>query len=68
MQEEMKKETVQTQDGGVSIELNGNFDIVDIKLNPDLRIDDQEKAILKCFKKAKEEIQKKMISKLGGMF
>lgn len=68
MQEEMKKETVQTEKNGVYITINGNFEIIDIKLNPNLSIDDQQKSIIKCYESAKQEIQKKMVSKLGGMF
>jgi DNA-binding protein YbaB len=68
MQDQMKKETIQAQQDGVIITINGNFDIIDIKLNPELSIDNQQKAILKAFDKAKQEIQKTMVSKLGGMF
>lgn len=68
MQDQMKKETVEVEQDGVYITVNGNFDIIDIKLNPNLDINAQQKAILKSFDKAKQEIQKKMVSKLGGMF
>ena len=68
MQDEMKKETVQSEKDGVYITINGNFELIDVKLNPELSIQEQQKAIIKCYDSAKQEIQKKMISKLGGMF
>jgi len=60
MQDAMKKERQTAEKNGVSVTLNGNFDVEDIRLNPELSIDDQQDALKQCLREAKENIQKTM--------
>lgn len=66
LQDSLKKETVISQENGISITMNGNFEVENVKLNPDLNLEDQEKSLKICLNKAKEEIQKKMAKSLMG--
>lgn len=60
IQGELKKETITTEREGVVVEMNGNFEVTNIKLNPELGIEDQQRVIIQCLNDAKNEIQKKM--------
>jgi DNA-binding protein YbaB len=66
LQDSLKKETVISQENGISVTMNGNFEVENVKLNPDLNLEDQEKSLKICLNKAKEEIQKKMAKSLMG--
>jgi DNA-binding protein YbaB len=66
LQDSLKKETTTSDENGISVTMNGNFEIENIKLNPDLNLEDQEKYLKICLNKAKEEIQKKMAKSLMG--
>ena len=60
IQDSLKKEKSTSEINGVVVEMNGSFDVVDIRLNPELIIEDQEKALKECLNNVKNEIQKKM--------
>lgn len=66
MQDSMKKEKETVEKNGVSVMLNGNFDVEDIKLNPELSIDDQQETLKQCLREAKENIQKTMAKALSN--
>jgi len=66
IQDNLKKEKVVIEKNGVSIEMNGNFDVENIKLNPDLSVDDQQNALKYCLSEAKSVIQKKMAQIMMG--
>jgi len=66
MQDSFKKERAETEKRGVKVVLNGNLEIEDIKLNPELSIEDQEKALKDCINEAKENMQKKLAQSLMG--
>ena len=51
-----KKETVERQ--GISVTINGNFEVEEIKLNPELDVKTQEDVLKKCLNEARENIQK----------
>ena len=66
MQDAMKKERQTAEKNGVSVTLNGNFDVEDIRLNPELSIDDQQDALKQCLREAKENIQKTMAKAIAA--
>ena len=60
LQDSFKKEKMVVERNGVSVEMNGNFEVENIRLNPELSIEDQQDALKKCLNEAREGIQKKM--------
>ncbi len=66
MQDEFKKEKLTVEKRGVSVTMNGNFDVEEIKLNSELGTDEQQNLLKQCLHEAKESIQKKLAGKLMG--
>ena len=58
MQDSFKKERATIEKRGVSITVNGNMEIEEVKLNPELSLEDQQNLVKQCFNEAKENIQK----------
>lgn len=66
MQDEFKKEKTTLEKRGVLVTINGNFEIEEIKLNPELNIDEQQNVLKQCLNEAREDIQKKLAKSLAG--
>jgi DNA-binding protein YbaB len=66
MQDSFKKERATTEKRGVSITINGNLEIEEIKLNPELSIDEQQKVLKEVINEAKENMQKNLAKSLMG--
>ncbi|MSU54367.1 MAG: YbaB/EbfC family DNA-binding protein [Candidatus Staskawiczbacteria bacterium] len=64
MQDEFKREKLTFEDRGVSITMNGNFEVEEIKLNPELSIEDQQEVVKQCLNKVREDIQKTLAKKM----
>ncbi len=64
LQDSLKKEKVVVERNGITIEMNGEFAVEDIKLNPDLVIEKQQEFLKQCLNEARQEIQKKMAKSL----
>jgi len=60
LQDSLKKEKVVIERDGVAVEMNGNFEIESIKLNPELTVEKQQDVLRRCLNEAREDIQKKM--------
>jgi len=58
LQDNFKKEKVTVEKMGVVVEMNGNFEVENIKLNPELSIEDQQETLKQCLNDAREQIQK----------
>ncbi|MEI7424739.1 MAG: YbaB/EbfC family nucleoid-associated protein, partial [Candidatus Staskawiczbacteria bacterium] len=48
LQGDMKKEKIVVEKRGVTVEMNGEFAVENIKLNPELGIDDQQETLKQC--------------------
>ncbi len=66
MQDSFKKERATTEKRGVSVTLNGNLEVEEIKLNPELSIEEQEKVLKECLNEAKENMQKTLAKMMMG--
>lgn len=64
LQDNLKKEKITVEKRGVSVEMNGNFEVENIRLNPELNLEDQQETLIQCLNEAKGEIQKKMAKTL----
>ena len=60
IQEQMKQETVEVSDGMIKVVLNGNFEVKEIVLNPELSLEDQSNALKSCFNQAVKDVQLKI--------
>jgi DNA-binding protein YbaB len=50
---------------GVKIKINGKMEILEIKLNPELETEKQEKVIQKCFNQALQKMQRNLASQMS---
>jgi len=66
MQDSFKKERLTVEKRGVSITINGNMEIEEVKLNPELSLEDQQNAVKQSFNEAKDSIQKTLAKTLMG--
>lgn len=64
MQDEFKKEKLTVEKNGVSVTMNGNFEVEEIKLNQGLSIEDQQNTLKQALNEARESIQKTLGQKM----
>jgi len=64
MQDEFKKEKLTVEKRGVSVTINGNFEVEDIKLSTELGVEDQQGVLKQCLNEAREKIQKTLAQKM----
>ena len=67
MQSALAQETVTEEKNGVKIILNGNMEVLEVKLNGELTKIAQEEAIKSCFNEALKRAQRLMAKKLQDM-
>ena len=60
LQDTIKKEKVVLEKRGVTVTMNGGFEVEEIKLNPELNLEEQQEVVKQCLNEAREEVQKKM--------
>jgi DNA-binding protein YbaB len=60
LQDSFKKEKTTIENRGVSVEMNGNFEVENIKLNPELGAEEQQDILKKCLNEARQAIQNKL--------
>jgi len=71
LQDSFKKEKMTVEKRGVSATVNGSFEVEEIKLNPELSLEDQQNVLKQCLNEARESIQKtlaKMMMSSGISF
>jgi DNA-binding protein YbaB len=67
MQSALAQETVTEEKNGVKIVLNGNMEIIELKLSDSLNKNAQEEAVKSCFNDALKRAQRLMAKKLQDM-
>jgi len=67
LQDSLKKEEVIVEKDGVRVAIDGQMRIKELKLNPEVENDRQEKLIKDCFNEAIGELQVRMAKKMAGM-
>jgi DNA-binding protein YbaB len=67
MQSALAQETVSEERNGIKIVLNGNMEILELHLNPDLTKEKQEETLKTCFNDALKRAQRLMAKKLQDM-
>ncbi len=70
IQSSLKQEKATSENQGVSVVVNGNLKIEEIKLNPELEKEKQETILKDCLNEAMQKIQAiaaQKMSQMGGM-
>lgn len=60
LQGNLKKEKITIEIEGILVEMNGNFEVENLKLNPSLDVERQQEVVKRCLNDAREGVQKKM--------
>jgi DNA-binding protein YbaB len=60
LQDSFKKEKEVVERDGILVEINGNFEVESIKLNPELSLEKQQEVLKRCLNEARETIQKRL--------
>ncbi len=68
IQSAAKEEKSTVEKNGVRVSINGNFEIEEVKLNPNLSSEDQEKILKEILNEAVKNIQRSLATKFAGMF
>ena len=66
MQDGFKKEKLIVEKNGVFVTMNGSMDIEEVKLNPELSIEDQQRYLKDALNDAKQQIQRILAQKMMG--
>ena len=64
LQKTFAKEKVKLEDHGLTVVINGNMKIEDIKLNPQLDLTEQEESLKKLINQAFLAVQQKIAAKI----
>ena len=67
IQNALEKETVSIEKNGIKVVINGNLEIKEIILNPEMPLKDSEKILVDCFNEAIKKTQKIMAGKMQEM-
>lgn len=67
MQSALAQESVTEEKNGVKLTLNGNLEIMELSLNPELSADAQASAVKSCFNDAIKRAQRLMAKKMQEM-
>ncbi len=67
MQSVLAQERVECEKNGVKVVINGKMEVEDIKLNSELALEDQEKAVIECVNDAIKKLQRTLAMKMQGM-
>ncbi|MDP3882861.1 MAG: YbaB/EbfC family nucleoid-associated protein [Candidatus Staskawiczbacteria bacterium] len=64
IQDSFKKETETVEKRGVLVTINGNFEVVNIKLSEELEVAEQQEILKNCLNEARDNIQKKLANQM----
>jgi DNA-binding protein YbaB len=67
MQSALAEESVTEERNGVKLVLNGNLEIIELNLNPELSIENQTNTLKSCFNDAVKKAQRLMAKKMKEM-
>jgi DNA-binding protein YbaB len=67
LQDSLSKEKAEVEKNGIKVVVNGKMEIEQIKLNPELAIDEQEKKLQECINDAMKKVQMAAAQKMSGL-
>jgi DNA-binding protein YbaB len=66
LQKKIKSETLEHEESGVRVKMNGAFEVLELALNPDLALPAQEEAVKRAVNAAREKIQRHLAKNFAG--
>lgn len=67
IKDSLEKEKIEIEKEGIKVIVNGKMEVEEIKLNPDLNQEEQERAIKDCINEATKKIQMMVAQKMMQM-
>ncbi len=67
LQRELQKETIEVEENGVTITMNGVMEIEVVKLNEELSKEQQERAVKDCFNLAMQKVRTLAAQKMQSL-
>ncbi len=67
LKDSLAEESFEAEKRGAKVVLNGNMEIEDISLNPELSKEDQEEAVKECFNEVLKKAQSAVARKFQGI-
>ena len=67
IKDSLEKEKIEIEKEGIKVIVNGKMEVEEIKLNPDLSQEEQERAIKNCINEAVKKIQMMVAQKMMQM-
>ncbi len=67
IKDSLEKEKIEVEKEGIKVIVNGKMEVEEIKLNPDLNQEEQERAIKDCINEAVKKIQMMVAQKMMQM-
>lgn len=67
MHDIISQEKVEIEKEGVRVVINGKLELEEVKINPNLSKEEQEKILKECFNQAIKKVQMNIAQKMSGM-
>ena len=67
IQKQVKQKKITVEKEGVTVTMNGSFEIEEIRLNPEIDTSSQEQAVKNALNEAVQKIQSSMVKTLSGL-
>lgn len=67
LQDSLVKEKTEVDKNGIRVVVNGKMEIEEIKLNPELQKEEQEKKLQECINEAMKKMQMAAAQKMSGL-
>ncbi|HOZ56367.1 MAG: hypothetical protein BWY51_00396 [Parcubacteria group bacterium ADurb.Bin316] len=67
LQSVMSQQSITVEKNGITITINGNFEITNLTINSELTKDKLEQSLKECFNDATKKIQRVVAEKMQGM-
>ncbi|MDP2641261.1 MAG: YbaB/EbfC family nucleoid-associated protein [Candidatus Yanofskybacteria bacterium] len=66
LQKTLESDRREAEQNGVKVIITGSFEIVSVKLNPELSLEDQEQAVRGAYNQARKDIQSSLAQRFGA--
>lgn len=68
LQKQIKQKEIEVEKNGIKVKINGTFEILSLKLNPELTVEKQEELLKNLLNEGREKIQKEIAKNFAGNF
>lgn len=67
IKQELAQEKIEIEEQGLKVVMNGNQEVLEIQLNPDLSFKDNQQHLIELLNQAQDKVQQLMASKAKSM-